>query len=195
MKFSKLPKEKRQQFVLVIVVAVAVLAALGFGLIRYQYRSLQRLSTQRVEVADKLEQMENSIKRAGDLETELENSRKVLSELEASMASGDLYDWIINTVRRYRLGHKVEIPQFGQSVAVTDMNLIPKFPYKQASLLVAGTAHYHDLGRFIADFENQFPHVRILNLDVETQPGGAGGDREKLVFKMDVVTLVKPESN
>ena len=38
-----------------------------------------------------------------------------------------------------------------------DVNLLPNFPYKQATLTVAGTAHFHDLGRFLADFENQIP--------------------------------------
>jgi len=70
------------------------------------------------------------------------------------------------------------------------MSLIPNFPYEQASITVAGRAHFHDFGRFVADFENQFPHIRVLNLDldldtVSTQP-------EMLSFKMDIVTLVKP---
>jgi hypothetical protein len=53
-----------------------------------------------------------------------------------------------------------------------------------------GTAHYHELGRFISDFENEFPHVRLLNLGIELVPTSSG-ERELLTFKMEIVTLVK----
>ena len=69
---------------------------------------------------------------------------------------------------------------------------LAKFPYKQVTLQVAGTAHYHDLGKFLADFENEFPHIRLVNLDIQVNPSPAAGDVEKLVFKVDIVTLVKP---
>ena len=40
--------------------------------------------------------------------------------------------------------------------------------------------------------ENQFPHARILNLDLDLNTGASTGEREKLSFKMEIVTLVKP---
>jgi hypothetical protein len=58
------------------------------------------------------------------------------------------------------------------------------------TLTVSGTAYYHDLGKFLADFENEFPHIRLVNLDIQLSP--AVGDTEKLVFKVDIVTLAKP---
>jgi hypothetical protein len=59
-------------------------------------------------------------------------------------------------------------------------------------LTIGGTSYYHDLGKFIADFENQFPLFRVLNLEMEPAPSVAGAEKEKLSFKMDVVALVKP---
>jgi hypothetical protein len=75
------------------------------------------------------------------------------------------------------------------------MTMLPNFPYKQASITVLGTAHYHDLGRFVADFENQFPHIRLLNLSVEVAPAPAPGQVEMLSFKVEIVTLVKPNAS
>ena len=71
-----------------------------------------------------------------------------------------------------------------------EMPMIPSFPYKQASVQVQGSAYYYDLGKFLADFENHFPYMRLQNLVLE--PGGGGEDREKLSFHMDIITLVKP---
>jgi len=67
--------------------------------------------------------------------------------------------------------------------------LLPAFPFKQVKFAVTGTAYYHDLGRFIADFENTYPHIRVANLQV--QPGDAGDGAEKLSFRMEVIALVK----
>jgi hypothetical protein len=89
----------------------------------------------------------------------------------------------------------VEIPNFpfrGQG----DMAMIPEFPYKAASYTFSGTAYYHDLGKYLADWENQFPYMRVLSLEmVPDEPAGvtsASDERERLSFNFEVSALVKP---
>jgi hypothetical protein len=72
------------------------------------------------------------------------------------------------------------------------MPLLPQFPYKQATITIGGAALFYDFGQFVADFENQSPYVRILNLSLEPIPSLGSVEQEKLAFKMDVVFLVKP---
>ena len=69
------------------------------------------------------------------------------------------------------------------------MDLIPNFPYKQVRVSLNGTAYYQDLGKFVADFENNFPHIRLVNLMIEPV-----GQTEQLNFHVDMVALVKPNS-
>ena len=108
------------------------------------------------------------------------------------MASGsDVFSWVYNTIRRFTLPYKVEIPVVNQPV-IGETTLMPQFPYKQASLTLAGTGYYHEIGRFIADFENQFSHIRVLNLTLDPAASIASDDKEKLEFKMDIVVLVRP---
>lgn len=192
MKSRKLPKEKRNQLILISLVTLVALAGLGFGLIKYQYENLTHLAAKKAELEQKLVQMQAHIKRADQVEPELADARTAITNLEAGMASGDLYSWVINTIRGFKGAYKVEIPQFSPISNPSDVNLLAKFPYKQVTLTVAGTAHYHDLGKFLADFENEFPHIRLLNLDLQVNPNPAAGDAEKLVFKVDIVPLVKP---
>jgi len=191
MKFRKLPKEKRTQLILVILVTLAALAGLGFGVVKYQYANLTRFAAKKTDAHEKLQQMQDHIKHAGALEAELAELTEAINDSEKGMASGDSYSWAINMVRRFKAGHKVDVAQFGPSLAVGDVNLLANFPYKQATLWVAGTAHYHDFGRFLADLENQYPHVRVVNLDLRHNPSPAPGEKEKLAFKMDIVMLVK----
>ena len=112
--------------------------------------------------------------------------------MEEDLASGDLYAWLFSTIRNFKVAYKVDLPQFGSVSSPTEMTLLPSFPYKQASLTVAGTAHFHDFGKFLSDFENQFPHMRVTNLRLDAIPGGgAHEDAENVSFTMEIVTLVK----
>jgi hypothetical protein len=109
--------------------------------------------------------------------------------METDMASGDLYSWVINTVRQFKAPYRVDIPQFSPLGPTTDVNLLPSFPYKQTTFSVQGTAYYHDFGRFLADFENQFPHVRVLNLSLDLD--ATSQDPERLSFRMDIAALIR----
>src|SRR5205814_3967514 len=161
-----------------------------WGLIKGQYDHLKEIAEKKVTTQKKLAQVEEAVKRVKQIEEELVENRKALSEQERDIAEGDLYAWVINTLRKFQADYKVEIPQKSGITSPSDMTLLPNFPYKQVSITVMGTAHYHDLGNFISDMENTFPHIRLLNLGMETMPAGAG-EPETLTFKMEIVTLVK----
>jgi hypothetical protein len=191
MKFSKLPKEKRNQLILVVIGTLAVLGALGFGLVKLQYDKLAGLAQQKTAAETKLKQMEEAVKRAEMVDAVYTQASKALAEKEAGMATGDLYSWMFTNLRQFQKGYKIEIPQLSPISTPTPVNLLPNFPYKQVTMQVGGTAHYHELGQFIADFENAFPLVRVVNLNLELNHSPAPGDREKLAFKMDIVALVK----
>jgi Tfp pilus assembly protein PilO len=188
---NKMTKQKRIQLIGLILATLVVLGGLGYGLIRWQYDNLQVLARKKSEDDSKLRLMETTVRNAEQIEADLAETSQALAEKEATMASGDLYSWSINTMKRFKTGYKVEIPQFGPISQATEVNLLPSFPYKQATLNIGGKAYYHDLGSFITDFENQFPFMRGVNLALDLDPSQATGDREKLSFKMDIITLVK----
>lgn len=189
-----LSKEKKQHLLLVTIGTIGVLVGLWFGLISRQQAKLVKLASERDATQLKLDGMTDTLKRADQIERTLEEETQQLAAAEQLMASGDLYAWIINTVRDFKTGYpEVDIPQFS-TIQVADTSLLPKFPYKQATLTVAGKAFYHDLGTFVADFENQFPYIRLQNLILEPAASTGGGGTEKLSFRMDIVALVKPEA-
>ena len=192
MNLSKLPKEKLNRLILVILATLIAIAGLYFGLIRRQNESLVRLAQQQAAAAKKLQVIRDAIHRADQIKAQLDEAKTTLTAAESDIASGDLYAWVIDWLRQYKAPYKVEIPQFSQLGAPADVNLLPRFPYKQTTLTVAGTAHYHDLGRFLADLENQFPHVRLLNLSLDVNAVSTSVETETLSFKLDIVTLAKP---
>jgi hypothetical protein len=191
MNFSKLTPEKRNRLITVCVAILVIAGGLGFGLIRCQYQYVSHLNQDRVAVEAKLKLVQNAVKHSDQIEAELQASGKQLAEAEADVASGDLYAWAINLVRTFKTGYKVEIPQVNPEGSPTEVDLLPGLPYKQAKFMLTGTAHFHDFGRFIANLENQFPHLRVVNLSLEPNPNATPDEVETINFKMVIVALVK----
>jgi hypothetical protein len=184
-----LPRDKRNPFIIAVASTVVILGLLYFGLIRLQFEFLSKVAEDKKIAANKLEGIENTIKNSDTTATQLADVTYTLSRAEEDMASGDLYSWTYSTIRLFKQQYKVEIPEVGHP-SVSDVDMFPTFPYKQLRFTVNGTAYYHDLGKFIADFENAFPHARVVNLVAE--PMSDSGDSEKLSFRMDIIALIKP---
>jgi hypothetical protein len=188
----KVSPEKRNQFILVVLCTVAALVLMWLNLIRPRYTALAQIATEQKNAGDKLVTIQTAIKQADATAAELRQETQALSNAESDMASGDLYAWTYNIMRQFKAPYPVDIPDIGHpDVGTTD--LLPAFPFKQVKFTVTGTAYYHDLGKFIADFENKFPHMRVVN--PQMQPANASGSDEKVSFKMDIVALVKSGSS
>lgn len=198
---KNLPKEKRDHLLLIAICTLAVAIGIYLGLVRAQQRNLDQIAKQTREQNDKVGSAERLVKSRAEVEQALAANTEKLKAIERTMASGDMYSWLIMTMNRFRADRKVDIPQFSREVTM-DVGMFPKFPYKAALFNIRGTAHFHDLGKFIADFENSFPYVRLQNIDLEpaTQTAASGAapteeNREKLTFKMEIVTLINPNPN
>lgn len=187
--------DKRTRLASVVAMTVVAMAGVWFGLISPQKDRLQTLGDRKHKAAAKLQQVTATIKLAPQVESEVAEKTEVLQKLETGMASGDLYSWLITTVRQFKMDYKVEIPQFSQIDGPRDMTLLPSFPYKQVSVTIGGTGSYADIGKFISALENEFLYIRLVNLNLEPEPSSQLGESQNLVFKMDVVALVKPANS
>lgn len=193
---KNLPKEKRDKLFLIGILTIAAVAGLWFSLIAAMRESLNETAKQLKEKRDKVSNAQRLVASTSELEKGLEQATAKLKTVEQDMASGDMYSWIILTVNKFRADRKIEIPQFSREVR-TDMPLFPKFPYKAAVFTVRGTAFFHDLGKFIADFENAFPYTYVQNIEIEpanTSNASAANHPETLAFKMEIVTLINPNT-
>ena len=56
------------------------------------------------------------MKNADRIEADLAETKKNLEAIEDDMASGDLNAWVINTLRTFKAGYKVEMPQFSATL-------------------------------------------------------------------------------
>jgi Tfp pilus assembly protein PilO len=190
--FTTLPK--RNQMLVVVAATGLVLAGLWFGIIQSQKQALSNIARTKADVRAKLDQFNLAIKSADKIDAECKEARQLLANKESLMAHGDLYAWAIGFVRQFKSSYRVDIPQFSQVDGPREVSMLPRFPYHQATLTIGGTAFFHDLGRFIADLENQNPYIRVQNLTLEPARSANADDAEKLSFRFEVITLVRPSA-
>ncbi len=188
---NKLPKEKRAKVILVGLATAVAGGVLWVALVS-PLRDMSANVNRRIEESkSKLEQGQKTLTSSNQVAQGLEVASDRLAKAEASMASGDLYAWMIQTMNRFKAPYAVEIPQISREIP-SEVGLFPSFPYKAATFVVRGTAYYHDLGKFLAEFENNFPYIRLQNLELEPGGGSRSDSPEKLQFKMELVALTKP---
>ncbi|HHY84492.1 MAG TPA: type 4a pilus biogenesis protein PilO [Verrucomicrobia bacterium] len=186
-------KEKRNQLVLVVMATLLVMSGLYFFLIRNQQQTLADISKKKQTAEEKLAEIRETRKSSAQILKDLEHVTQTLTLKEQEMASGDLYAWMLDFIGKFKAGHAIDIRQFN-SKGESAVAMFPKFPYREIAVTIMGSGFYHDIGRFIADFENRFPTARIMNLELAPESSANLADREKLTFKMDVVCLVENSS-
>jgi hypothetical protein len=191
---SKLSKDKRDKIILVGIVTAAVSAAIWLLVIKSQTESLKNVRAEAVKSRDQLKRGQTTLTTQAVISESFEKASLALRQREGAMAApNDMYSWLIQTLNTFRQGYRVEIPQFGRELP-SEVGIFPKFPYRAAVFNVKGTAYYHDFGRFLADFENAFPYIRVQNIELDASGDGTGSRdaAEKLSFKMELLTLVRP---
>jgi Tfp pilus assembly protein PilO len=189
---NTLTAEKKQHVILVAVLTGVVIALAWFLLIGTLQDNIAKKRAKAGETADKVADARKKISQSAALEEQLASAtRKLAATEDEGMASGDLYFWIINTISRFKLAYRVDIPVFSQPEEIK-ATVLPDLPYKSVRYNVRGSAYYHDLGRFVAAFENSHPYVFVQNLEVFPSDVVQADDPERLNFRMDIVALVKP---
>jgi Tfp pilus assembly protein PilO len=192
---NKISKEKRTQLILIGLVTCAIIAGLWFGLISLEKDKIGEISRKSSSVESEMAKMQKVSVETDQVAAALKEATNHLDALEGAMPSGDLFSGIVAAMRQFNIpSYKVDMPQFGPP-SVEKVGMFGTFPYRQARLAVSGSAYYYDLGKFLADLENHFPYMRVQSLNLEPGFGTTPEEHEKLMFRMEIVTLVKPNDS
>src|SRR5580765_4680804 len=194
---ARLSKEKRDRLILVSILTIAFGVGLWYGIITTRKERLEETKTTIRAAIDKLEKARALVKQADKAEAQAAAAESKLKVVEDSMASGvDHYTWAIMLLEKARTRHDVKIIEVTRPVK-GEVGLLAQFPYQAAIFTARGAGHYHDFGKFLADFENSFPYFRVQNISLAPGPdSGVGPDtptgEENLAFRMEIVALIKP---
>jgi hypothetical protein len=201
---NKLSKEKRDKLMLVGIATAGVLAALYLFLISPQQTALRDCADKTDATREKLAKAEHWLRMAPTIQTRLSACRKELDAKQDEMAPLEKFKWFYNTLERFLAQRSVKLADITREPEIGELGVLPRFPFQAATFGVKLNARYHDFGSFLAEFENQFPYMRVQNLDLEPDNGFKGNGKEQLIVEqretdpeslaitMRVVTLLKP---
>jgi Tfp pilus assembly protein PilO len=187
---SSLTKTQRDRIIGIVVGTLVIVAALWFLLVQSLNATLAERQKKIAAAQANMDRAASLIRRSGQIQEELDGKTIKLREFEENMASGDLYSWVILTLNKFKVPYKVAIPSYSPA-QLGEVGILPDFPYSAATYAISGTGLYHDIGRFVADFENNHPHLRVQNLELRPATGIGTEEPERLEFKMEIVALVK----
>ena len=191
---SSSPKQKREKLTLAVLMSLAGVAGIWFGLLEPEQAGLRNRAKLLAETQGKLQTVQRELRLTESFKTNLDSARRQIQGMEAKMPTGDVYRWAIRSITSLQTNNveiaNLEPPRLGEST------ILPKVPYKSALLSVNGTAHYHDFGRFLANLENSFPHMRLQRVELEPMQFGeaTSASQEQLNFKLEIIALIKTSS-
>lgn len=210
----KMSPEKREA---VIKVAAGFLVGLGllwwFGVHSLE-NDLGRLRDQIDEARSAADKATFYVKGGPTVQANLLAARARLETEEAGLVPIDgsnPRNWLLKEINRViaASGASVDLEQITlMEPADRNVELLPKFPYRANQFRVRMGAYYQDFGKFLSDFENKFPYIRIQDLTIKpseaaaavdpSSDAGASGSNareaqisEKLSFDFVVVALVR----
>lgn len=185
----KLSKEKRDRLILVCFATVGIMVTLWLVLIQSQQGKLKQMATETENLVDQIDSTKRLLGQEAQFQKTLEDLQTELTLRESGMASGDRFYWFVNMLNKFKTEYTLEIPQISPET-VAPVGLFPKYPYEAAIFKISGAGTYFEFGRFLKDFENKYPYIRVQNL--ELKPVQTAKGPENVSFSMDVVTLIKP---
>ena len=173
--------------------AFGFVALVWYVLILPQRARLEAKQQKLVDVQREMTAAKRNLGLLNEFENDLKLSKHVLQQREQQMASADVYRWMVRIFDELASAHSISVFNL-EAPRVEESTIPPKVPYKAAVFSVSGTAYYHEFGKFLADLENKFPHIRLQGLELKAALTGDADaeEREKLTFKMDLLTLVQP---
>ncbi len=198
----KLSKDKRDRLILVVMLTLAV----SWGLWQFVINTRSaRLKAQQEELSkqeDQLVKAKDWIERAQKVEQEMTDALAALSRIEVGLARrADPYAWSYLLLDRIRqMSPELSNLDVAGKPGIGPVRLLPEFPYESTTFTVVGRGYYHDFGRFLAEFENEYPYFRVENIELTARSSMSDSpvtldDREMLSLKFDIVALLEPRAN
>lgn len=198
---NKLSKDKRDKLILTIIATVGIIAVVYFFVLTDMKDEHATLSTKITSMNDRIDKADRVIKRQAHFNEEMAALKVALDGRQAQMPKpGEDHVWFLRIMEDRRGTYNLDINEIRNPEA-WDPGVLPNFPFKGVSFNVTLVGGYTDFGRFLADFENDFPFMRVqlLSITPDVTPGPPGSgipaqDNGKLRFNFRVISLIKTQT-
>ena len=198
---NKLSKDKRDKLILTCIAVVAVVSVIYFFVLSDMKDEQATLNTKLISARDKIDKAERVIKRQAFFDQEMAQLRSTLSSRQAQMPRpGEDHVWFLKIMEDRRGAYNLDISEI-RNPEPWEPGILPNFPFRGVSFNVTLVGGYTDFGRFLADFENAYPFMRVQMMSIipDMQPGPLGSTQatqasNKLRFNFRVVSLIRTQT-
>jgi Tfp pilus assembly protein PilO len=198
---NKLSKDKRDKLILICLAVVGVISVLYFFVLSDMKDEQATLGTKIFSIKDKIDKSDRLMKHQRDLQARLDGLKQSLELREVEMPRpGEDHVWFLKIMEARRTKYNLDISDIRNPEA-WDPGVLPKFPFKGVSFNVTIVGAYADFGKFLADFENDFPYMRVQLISIVPDspiapPGttAVADDGGKLRFNFRVISLIKSQT-
>lgn len=182
----------RQRMAMLVLGTAAVVGIIWFLVILNLQNELKNKEDKLQAAKKQLEVTRSSIVLAEEYKEELVRNGRELTNFEDQMAQGDLYRWMLKSLRPLQTQFDVNVVEV-TTPRITELNIVPKVPYKSANYTVSGSARFHEFGAFLAELENSSPFIRIKSVTLEATSSGVANPElsDKLSFRVECSSLIK----
>lgn len=182
---------KRMQALLIGAGALLALTLLYMHFVRQGQLQLLEVRERQTSGRTEQEAARKRISMAPIFEQDLQQAQARLEVFEGTMASGDVYLWMVRALDRVSERHRVHFNQIEPPQFETG-EFVPRVPYESARFIVSGSATYFDFGYFMAELENTYPFLRFHRLELEPMAFGNPNPEEadQLRFQGEFTILV-----
>ncbi len=198
---NKMSKDKRDKLLLICIGAIGICSVLYFLVISDWNDEIAGITLKITGLQDKKNKSEQLLKRKADKEADLDVAKKTLTAKQEDMLRpGEDHVRVLNILNTRRVRYHLELDDIRTPEAV-DPGVLPRFPFKAVALHVTMLGTYQDFGSFLADFENDYPYMRVQLLSITPETRVATGkaaaetnaDEGKLRFDYRVIVLIRSQ--
>jgi Tfp pilus assembly protein PilO len=176
---NKLSKDKRNKLLAIAGGTAVVLGLFWYFVISSQRNYVKETATKSEAVQDKINRAQKLINAEPVYAPAVEPRTESLANIEKEMAPpppASKLEWISRIVSDFSRAYNVEASRY-QNEQLVEWEPVPRFPYKSVILGITFKARYHDFGKFLAAFENKYPYMTVLI--VQLTPSDAGISEEE----------------
>lgn len=182
-------RDKKLLF-LIVAVTAAVAGLYYWAVIRTELRLLQQAAEEHQNLQRQAQEIRAFAAQWETWQQQLTAISNALHELERDLPTGDIYRWqlqrFLNPKAPGIIMSDVEPPKAADP-------LIPgtNTPYATVTFGLNGRARFHDFGRFLADLENRYLHLRVDSLELQpTMPDAVQSEEaRRLFFRLELLSL------
>jgi Tfp pilus assembly protein PilO len=193
---SKRSRSGKHLLILLMVTFVIATGVAWFFLVAGPRANLKKQRQARSDTQTALDKSRKQMNDVARSKAALEAGQRRLDDIESKMPAGDPYRWLVKAFGEFPAASHVSIANI-EAPHVSESTIYPRVPYKAATFAVSGTGFYHEFGTFLAELENEFPHMRVRRLELTpAYPGESDTpEGEKLNFQVELTVLFKPAAS